>query len=198
MSISSKVPPHQLFDHSPFDVRLPRMKIVNLLLSRKTIGVLVTLAALIAFNATRSNLKTEALASFTTWQTSVSAILANPNADASTPKVVISVRIENPAPGTAAQSWSLPKVSITDPTDRSQVFRVLQLLSESKIFGMAPQAPSETPTPTLRVSVSDETNRFETTVPLSVVDQNIQLQNLLKLLEIFSAAPREQVNPSQL
>lgn len=174
------------------------MKIVNLLLSRKTIGVLVTLAALIAFNTTRSNLKTEALASFTTWQTSVSAILTNPNAETSLPKIVVSVRVENPSPGVASQSWLLPKVSITDPTDRNQVSRVLQLLSESKIFGMAPERPSETPTPTLRVSVNDETNRFETAVPLSVVDQNIQLQNLLKLLEIFSAAPREQVNPSQL
>jgi hypothetical protein len=43
----------------------------------------------------------------------------------------------------------------------------------------------------------DENHRFETTIPLSEVENNIQLQNLLKLLEVFSATPKAEVNPSQ-
>jgi hypothetical protein len=174
------------------------MKIVNFLLSRTTIGVLITIAVLIAFNATRTDLKTEKLASFIAWQEKVSPLLSDSGTEATPPKVSVTVRIDNPEPGQSARLWSLPKISATDSVDRNQIVRVLQLIAESKVFGL-PQAPSEGPShPTLQISISDESNRFETIVPLSTVDGNIQLQNLLKLLEVFASTPRTEVNPAQL
>jgi hypothetical protein len=40
------------------------------------------------------------------------------------------------------------------------------------------------------VTITDENERFETSVPLRDIESNIQLQNLLKLLQVFSATPK--------
>ncbi len=100
-------------------------------------------------------------------------------------------------PGHAPQTWSLPSLSITDPTDRAQTTRVLQLINESKIFGLAKADSNDTSIPTLTITITDESDRFETTVPLRDIENNIQLQNLLKLLQVFSATSGTDVTPPQ-
>ena len=173
------------------------MKIVQILLSRTTIGVLLTIATLIAFNSTRTDLKTEGLASFTAWHDKTAMILNATNPEVAPPKVAVTIRMNQATPGNAPQTWALPSISVTDPTERAQITRVLQLINESKIFGH-PKADSNDPSiPTLTITITDESDRFETTVPLRDIENNIQLQNLLKLLQVFSATPGTEVSPPQ-
>lgn len=171
------------------------MKIAQILLSRTTIGVLLTIATLIAFNSSRTDLKTAGLASFTAWHDKTATILNATNPEAVPPKVAVTIRMNQATAGNAPQTWSLPSVSITDPTERAQITRVLQLINESKIFGH-PKADSNDPSiPTLTITITDESDRFETTVPLRDIENNIQLQNLLKLLQVFSVTPGTDVIP---
>jgi hypothetical protein len=48
------------------------------------------------------------------------------------------------------------------------------------------------------IAVSDENVSFSTTVTSEAVENNIQLQNLLKLLEVYAVTPSQPVNPAQL
>jgi hypothetical protein len=166
------------------------MKIAQLLLSRTTIGVLVTIAILIAFNSTRTDLKTAGLASFTAWHTKTAVLLNDANPEVTPPKVTVTIRMNQASPGLAPQTWSFPSLSITDATDRAHTTRVLQLINESRIFGLAKADSNDTTIPTLTVTITDENERFETSVPLRDIESNIQLQNLLKLLQVFSATPK--------
>jgi hypothetical protein len=74
----------------------------------------------------------------------------------------------------------------------------LQLVSESKVFQVPPITRELSGENYLRISVSDQTKRFETVVTLKSVSENIQLQNLLKLLQLFGNAPKAPVSPTQL
>ena len=176
---------------------LPGMKIAQILLSRTTICVLLTIATLIAFNSNRTDLKTAGLASFTAWHDKTATILNETNPEVVPPKISVTIRMNQAIPGHAPQTWSLPSLSITDPTDRAQTTRVLQLINESKIFGLAKADSNDTSIPTLTITITDETERFETTVPLRDIENNIQLQNLLKLLQVFSATSGTDVTPPQ-
>lgn len=174
------------------------MKIAQLLLSRTVIGILITIAAIIGFNASRMDLTTELLADFSTWHTKIALLLDNPETDTQAlPKLSVSITIDTLQPGQPPRTWTFPTTSLSSSTERSQTSRVLQLIRESKVFGLSPLAPGDSSRPTLSIVTVDENHRFETTIPLSEVENNIQLQNLLKLLEVFSATPKAEVNPSQ-
>jgi hypothetical protein len=51
----------------------------------------------------------------------------------------------------------------------------------------------------MSVSVKDAQKQFETAVSLDTVRENIQLLNLIKLLEVYSATPTSsEVSPARL
>jgi hypothetical protein len=97
------------------------------------------------------------------------------------------------------QEWKLPNGSLSDPEQRARVARVLQLIAESQLFSIRRSSASKTGGAYLAIAVVDPTRRFETTISFDEVKENIQLQNLLKLLEVFAASPpAPPMNPNQL
>ncbi len=109
---------------------------------------------------------------------------------------------------------------------RSRLARVLQLIKESQVYGKLEYlkpAPPDAAYISIVVSegphISDGANggtpseavagvsnaqaqgaTFEATVPLKEIESSIQLQNLIKLLEVFTAtpAPSPEIYPTQL
>lgn len=171
------------------------MNLSKLFLSKTTVTALVAIAGLIAFNAFNSKLETEQLASFNEWYPTTSALLASDKTeDLNRSKLRVSIRLEG---GLQKSEWNFPSHSLSDAEDRDKTSRVLQLISESKIFGITPASKSSSGE-TISIAVSDDTVSFATTVKADAVKENIQLQNLLKLLEIYAKTPTQQVNPAQL
>ncbi len=170
------------------------MKIARVLLSKSTFVAIVASAALIAFNTLSYNLESEQLASFNEWYPKASNVLDAPNPEiAGTSKLQVTIRV---AGGLTTTTFNFPAHSLTDPTERAQTSRVLQLLKESKVFGI-PQSSGKKESQ-VTISVSDDAGSFSTTIDGDVAQDNIQLQNLLKLLEVYAATPQQAVNPTQL
>lgn len=170
------------------------MKIARFLLSKTAITLLVAVAGLIAFNSLYCKLETEQLAAFKEWYPTTQTILQSDNGEqASKSKLHITIRLQG---GPQTSSWTFPSSSLAVPEDRERTLRVLQLISESKVFGLP--ASSSKNGESLSISISDESASFSTTISGDAVKENIQLQNLLKLLEIYSSTPTQPVNPAQL
>jgi predicted aldo/keto reductase-like oxidoreductase len=76
---------------------------------------------------------------------------------------------------------------------------VLQLIRESNIFGVAPLKDSLNSKSAISISIKDGDHSFDTAVPYNITESNIQLKNLLKLLEVFSAkTPAAEIEPTRL
>jgi len=169
------------------------MKLARVLLSKTALTTLFIVAGLIAFNSLYSKLETEQLATFNTWYPTTQAMLQNEDGEqASKSKLQVTVRLQG---GARSSSWSLPSQSLAVPEDRERTARVLQLISESKVFGLPSSSKDGE---SLTIAISDESSSFSTTVRTDAVKDNIQLQNLLKLLEIYASTPVQPVNPAQL
>jgi hypothetical protein len=170
------------------------MKIARLLLSKTTVTTLVIIAALIAFNAFNVKLESENLAAFNEWYPKTATTLESSD-QATKSRLQISIRI-NSALTTSA--WTFPPHTLADTTERSQTSRVLQLISESKVFGLPSVSHPKEGGSYVTIAVSDENVSFSTTVTSEAVENNIQLQNLLKLMEVYAVTPSQPVNPAQL
>jgi hypothetical protein len=172
------------------------MKIARFLLSKTAVTTLVIIAALIAFNAFNGKLQSENLAAFNEWYPKTASLLASEGTEvAATPKLQITIRVKS---SRASSAWNFPAHTLADATDRSQTARILQLISESKVFGLPTVSRPKEEGSYVTIAVSDENVSFATTVAAESVENNIQLQNLLKLLEVFAATPPTPVNPAQL
>jgi hypothetical protein len=170
------------------------MKIARIILSKSTVVALVASAALIAFNTLSYNLESEQLASFNEWYPQAATVLDDTAAEnPAKSKLQVTINIKG---GLSSSTFSFPSRSLADANDRAQTSRVLQLLKESKVFGIAQSSGKEDSQVT--ITVSDDTGSFSTTVDASAVQDNIQLQNLLKLLEVYTTTPQQPVNPAQL
>ena len=168
------------------------MKIARLLLSKTAITALIIIAGLIAFNSLSFKLETEKLAAFNDWYPKTQTILQSENTEtASKSKLQVTLRLQRKE---QTLSWTFPTQSLAAPEDRERTCRVLQLISESKVFGL----PSSKGEEYLSIGISDESTSFSTTVSGDAIKDNIQLQNLLKLLEVYSNTPTQPVNPAQL
>jgi hypothetical protein len=169
------------------------MKLARVLLSKTALTTLLIVAGLIAFNALYFRLETEQLASFNSWYSTVQPVLQNEDGGQVTAsKLQVTIRLNG---ADRSPSWSFPAQSLSVPEDRERTTRVLQLISESKVFGL-PSSSKESDS--LTIAVSDESASFSTTVRRDSVKDNIQIQNLLKLLEIYATTPLQPVNPAQL
>ena len=170
------------------------MKIARVILSKSTVVAIVASAALIAFNTLSYDIESEQLASFNEWYPKAASVLDDENAEsASKSKIQVTITVDG---GLSSSSWSFPSRSLADADDREKTSRVLQLLKEAKVFGI-PQSKGKTDSQ-MKITVTDDQGSFSTTIDGSSVQDNIQLQNLLKLLEVYAATPPQPVNPAQL
>lgn len=162
------------------------------------IGVCV--AIMIAFNLTHVRIESNLLSSFDTWYAHASKSLASVSPAKETDqslKVVIT--LNSPQTQAAPATWTLPRTSLLDAGDRENTGRILQLISESRIFGLRPVRGEAASQPSLAVSVTDNQQQFQITVSLEDIQDNIQIQNLLKLVDVYSHAELPaSVEPSRL
>ena len=156
--------------------------------------------ALVAFNLGSPTIQNNLQSSFNEWYQGVAEKLS-PTADLKETDLTlqISIVVKDPSRGVTPSAWQLPVRSLLDPTDRENTGRVLQLLRESGIFGLSSVRDQANAPSLMSVSVKDAQKQFETAVSLDTVRENIQLLNLIKLLEVYSATPTSsEVSPARL
>ena len=175
------------------------MKLARIVLSKTVLTGLLIVAALLAFNLSYSKLDSELLASFNDWYARTAPTLDTESADAAPKsKVSITITLSGTLATQSVNSWTFPARSLAEATDRAQTVRVLQLISESKVFGATSVTRKEMNGGYVTITITDNDRKFDTTVSTQTVEQSIQLQNLLKLLQVYGAAPPPPVNPAQL
>ena len=169
--------------------------------TRLAVGFLLTVIILAAFNWTRPPLETEKEVAFREWYKVASPALHDaeaPSLIASSPKIRVKVRGDSGL-YVAPQEYTLPSVEMDPDAERERLTRILQLIAESQIFGMKPMDVPAEEAHYLSVSVDAGEKKFDIAVPYNTVRDNIQLQNLLQLLELFSStAHLETVVPGNL
>ncbi len=156
--------------------------------------------ALVAFNLGQPGIQTDTASAFNRWYQTVAEQLAKADdALAARLSLRVTVTLKEPLHGETPAVWNLPATSLADPTERENISRALQLIRESGVFGLLPLRNPESNASYLSLSVADAEQRFETVVPFNAVEQSIQLQNLVKLLEIYSMQKNStQVEPARL
>jgi hypothetical protein len=158
------------------------------------------LMAIIAFNLSNPTLKRDLVTSFNDWYQTTSQGL-HPNADpkAADLSLSIAVTLSDPSLATTPATWTLPTRSLLDSQDRDNTARILQLIKESGVFGLNPVRRGSRSAPSLAISVKDTTRQFEITIPLAEAQNNIQLQNLMKLMDLYThTPPTPNVEPARL
>jgi hypothetical protein len=166
------------------------MKSVRFLLSKTGVTVALVIGSLILFNVFIGKVDTEKLAAFNDWYPPIATILSEEEPPpASSLRVTIQLSGSFARGGTTSQTF--PTQSLADQRDREQTFRVLQLLSESKVFGLPAVTRPHEGGSYVTITVSDERASFQTIVNADTVEKSIQLKNLLKLLELYAATPRK-------
>ena len=174
------------------------MKIARIVLSKTVLTGLLVVAALLAFNLFYSKLDSELLASFNDWYTEIVPTLDTENADSAlNSKVSVTVTLSGTLATQTINSWTFPTRSWADAEERAQTVRVLQLISESKVFGFPAVTRKESGNGYVTITITDSDRKFDITVSSQTVEQSIQLQNLLKLLQVYAATPPAPVNPAQ-
>jgi hypothetical protein len=156
--------------------------------------------AIIAFNLSNPTLKNNLVTSFNEWYEGTSQQF-QPNADpkAADLSLRISVTLSDPALGVTPSTWALPARSLLEAEDRENTARILQLIRESGVFGLPSIRSGSRSTPSLAVSVKDNRRQFEITIPLEEAQNNIQLQNLMKLMDLYTHTPATpNVEPARL
>jgi len=157
-------------------------------------------AILIAFNLTHIRIESDLLASFDSWYRHASQTLtASAPLKETDPSLKVSITLNSPQTRSTPATWTLPRTSLLDASERENTARILQLLSESKVFGLRPLSGDATARSSLAIVVSDSHQQFQITVPLEDIQENIQIQNLLKLIDVYSLTePSTSVEPARL
>lgn len=159
----------------------------KILSTQALVTAAVAIAAVIIFNLTRPPLASDMLVAFSTWYKTTSPILEQSDPLAlSELKLNVTIELSDSSSSPSAVTWNLPARSLNDNIDRSNTARALQLINESGVFGLPSITNPAKMGSFLSISVRNNERVFETTIPTLEVERNIQLQNLLKLLDIFS------------
>lgn len=157
-------------------------------------------AIIVAFNLTHIRIESDLLSSFDSWYQHASQTLSA----SSTPKetdqsLKVSITLNSPQTQAAPATWTLPRTSLLDASERENTARILQLLGESKVFGLRPLSGDVANQPSLAIAVSDSHQQFQITVSLEDIQENIQIQNLLKLIDVYShTEPSTSLEPARL
>ncbi len=176
------------------------MSVRKFLSPQVVIGFVVTLAGLIAFNLTRPGLQSERQAAFDTWYSStLPSLEVGSDAALASRKLTVKVRMRGAQGSTPASEWTLPIQNLGNAEDRTRTTRVLQLISEAQVFSLSPAKDPSDERGYLSLSIADGEQHFDTVVALQDVEKDIRLQNLIKLLEVFSSQPpTPAVDPTRL
>ena len=164
------------------------------------VGVLFGIMALVAFNLGQPGIQTDNAIAFNKWYDDASSRLL-PNAELTEADLALRIQVtaKDPSLGEAPSVWNFPNSSLRDQDESEDTGRVLQLIRESNIFGVAPLKDSLNSKSAISISIKDGDQSFDTTVPYNITESNIQLKNLLKLLEVFSAkTPAADLEPARL
>jgi hypothetical protein len=176
------------------------MRIRELLKPKALVAALLTLMAVVAFNLSQPRLDSERGVQFNSWYEAAAIKLA-PSTDPKDAdlRLSISITVRDPARGPAPTTWNLPAQSLLDIDDRDNTARILQLIKESGVFNLRPLSNPAKESSVLTISVKDQEHQFETALPLRSAEDNIQLRNLLKLLEVYASTPLStEVTPHRL
>jgi hypothetical protein len=143
--------------------------------------------ALVAFNLGQPGIQTDNAIAFNDWYQSASGKLL-PNSEISETDLNLHIKISarDPSLGAAPTEWILPASSLREPEERENTGRVLQLIRESNVFGFTPISDPERSQSVIALDVKDGDQSFSIAVPYNVIEKNIQLKNLLKLLDVYS------------
>lgn len=162
------------------------------------IGLCATI--LIAFNLTHIRIESDLLSSFESWYQHASKVLATTSTLKETDQSLkVSITLNSPQTRSTPATWTLPRTSLLDASERENTARILQLLSESKVFGLRPLSGDAADQPSLAIAVSDSHQQFQITVSLEDIQDNIQIQNLLKLIDVYShTEPSTSLEPARL
>jgi hypothetical protein len=170
----------------------------DLLKPQALLVLVTTVVVLLVFNFFRPSLTNEVQATFDTWYSTASVRLSD-NSGSTQQNNPISIKIKLANGSENPTEWKLPALDGNNAEERARIARVLQLLSEGRVFNLPSLSSPAGRESFLAITVSDAERKFETVLSLQVVSENIQLQNLVKLLEVFSAQPATQLaNPAQL
>ena len=176
-----------------------QMKFPKFVSRRVVVGVVLTLLALLLFNGTRPALQSDTLAKFNAWyETAAPTLDSGTDATLANRKLTLKVRLSGTS-GASANEWILPTHNLGNADDRSRTIRVLQLIHESQLFGLrSTQDPVEGES-YLSISITDGDQRFDTVIKADDVEGDIRIQNLIKLLEVFSTEPAvPTIDPTRL
>ncbi len=156
--------------------------------SQTLLTAAVAIIAVALFNLSRpSSIESDLAVGFNTWYVQTAPLLEKADAAAlANVKLTVTIGLTGRSTPPPSLSWTLPARSLTEATDRENTARVLQLVSESGVFNVKSIKTPEEGVSYLTISVKEGENSFETTVQAEEIDKSIQLQNLLKLLDVFS------------
>jgi hypothetical protein len=180
------------------------MSVSRFLSPHYIIGAFAALGLFIIFNATRPALETETQARFTQWYEDAASYLATlEGTPTNVRKIQAAVVVSSASlPSGRSSEWIIPSAGLEEGEQRTRLARVLELIKESQIYGNSSYLGVPDPSiPHLSVTVTEGENVFSAAIPLAALENSIQMKNLLKLLEIFSATPVQptpQINPNQL
>ena len=145
---------------------------------------LLAFVALLAFNLTRRPLKFIEDAAFTNWASKVEPTLGTAVGE-ELPNV--SIRIALPAMGkNPAVKWHMASsdfVGDSSADSREKFLRIFGMLKEANLFGLNQSTESKD---AVIVEVLTPEKEFHSSFFPSAVSSNIQAQNLLKLIELYS------------
>jgi len=169
---------------------------------RFVLGSLFAVIIIAVFNWNRPPLETGRQAAFREWYASAVPPLQNetaPTNGSSDLKVRIKVQGDSSGHYAAPHEYILPGNGSDPARERERIARILQLIAEAQLFSMTPIGTPTDGGNVLSVAITDGQKQFETTIPYETVRDNIQLQNLLKLLDLFEGTSQsETLNPSRL
>ena len=164
------------------------------------IGILLTAMALVAFNLGQPGIERDTASTFNAWYEQAATKLG-PSAEPQQADLAlrVTVSVKDALHGDAPTVWNVPSSSLLDRGERENTSRVLQLIRESGVFGFTPLRNPASASSLLALSIKDGEQQFDITVPYSAIEQSIQLQNLLKLLDVYSNQPdTSHVEPARL
>jgi hypothetical protein len=149
--------------------------------------------ALVAFNLGRPGIETDTAAAFNAWYKVISERLSQTGEGQhsdlehhSDLAVQVRISLREPTRGNTPTVWTIPATSLSDPAERDSTSRVLQLIREAGVFGLSPRKGGSDAPSSISFSIKDAGQQFDITLPYTIVESSIQLQNLLTFLEVYS------------
>lgn len=161
------------------------MRSRNFLNLKYLLGSVLAIMALVAFNLGQPPITSDLADDFNNWYQATTVRLS-PSAELRDADFAlqITISVHHRDREAIPTVWNVPSSSLRDPRERESTARVLQLIRESDVFGLTSLHSYDKNSPRISITAKDKDHEFSVTLPYTAVEQSIQLQNLLKLLEV--------------